>query len=142
MDLKNATDKNLVSLIYKKSAELELGTFGESLKMADPAMAEFQAMWMLEGDVLNGGFDQFLHNYGHEYAQIALAGFNRIGANDFINIIEKAIEVFKNQEPEFNHKRNPKFNDLDDEFYDIEGLEKLQIDYIRNNYEKFIVEHK
>ncbi|MDO5969772.1 DUF4375 domain-containing protein [Flavivirga aquimarina] len=141
-DLQNSTDENLVGLIYEKSVELELGTFGESLEITDPAMAEFQAMWVLEGDVQNGGFDQFLHNYGLEYAQIALAGFNRIDANDFVNVIEKTIEVFKNQESEFNNKRNPKFNDLDDEFYDIEGLEKLQVDYIRKNYEKFIVEQE
>ena len=50
------------------------------------------------------------------------------------------IEIFKNQNSEFDNKRNPDFNDLDDEFYDLDGLEKLQVDYIRKNYEKFIVE--
>ena len=138
-DLQNSTDENLISLIYEKSAELELGTFGESLEIADPAMAEFQAMWMMEGDVQNGGFDQFFHNHGIEYAQTALTGFNRIGANDFANVTEKAMEVFKNQSSEFENKRNPDFNELDEEFYDLEGLEKQQIEYIRKNYEKFVM---
>ncbi|TMU50994.1 DMP19 family protein [Flagellimonas algicola] len=137
--LQNSTDENLVSLIYDKSAELELGTFGESMEIADPAMAEFMAMWILEGDVQNGGFDQFFSNNGLLYGQTALAGFERIGASDFANVTQKAIEIFKNQDKEFDNKRNPDFNDLDDEFYDLDDLDKLQIKYIRDNYEKFIV---
>tara|TARA_R110002096_G_C14073746_1_gene675768 strand:+ start:21 stop:470 length:450 start_codon:yes stop_codon:yes gene_type:complete len=139
-DLQNSTDEKLVGLIYEKSAELELGTFGQSLEIADPAMAEFQAMWTLEGEVQNGGYDQFFLNNGFDYGQKALSGFKRIRANDFANVTEKAIEIFKNQNSEFDNKRNPDFNDLDDEFYDLDGLEKIQVDYIRKNYEKFIVE--
>ena len=106
-------------------------------------MAEFQAMWILEGDVQNGGFDQFFHNYGLEYAKTAMAGFERIGAKDFANLTEKAIDVFKNQDSQFENKRNPDFNGLDDEFYDLletENPERLRVDYIRNNYQKFVVE--
>ncbi|WP_422081175.1 DMP19 family protein [Ulvibacterium sp.] len=139
-DLQNSTDEKLVSLIYAKSAELELGAFGESPEIADPAMAEFLAMWILKGDVQNGGYDQFFHNNGLEYGLTALAGFKRIRANDFANVTEKAIEVFKNQDSEFKNKRNPDFDNLDDEFYDLEGLETLQVQYIRKNYEKFVVE--
>lgn len=139
-DLQNSTDEKLVGLIYEKSAELELGTFGQSLEIADPAMAEFQAMWILEGEVQNGGYDQFFLNNGLEYGLTALAGLKRICANDFANVTEKAIDIFKKQNSEFENKRNPDFNDLDDEFYDLDGLEKLQVDYIRKNYEKFIVE--
>ena len=139
-DLKNSTDEKLVGLIYEKSAELELGTFGQSLEIADPAMAEYQAMWMLEADVQNGGFDQFFLNYGLEYAKTAISGFERIGAKDFAKLTEKAIGVFKNQSLEFKNKRDPDFNDMDDEFYDLEDLEKHQIEYIRKNYEKFVVE--
>lgn len=139
-DLQNSTDEKLVGLIYEKSSELELGTFGQSLEIADPAMTEFQAMWILEGEVQNGGYDQFFLNNGLEYGQIALAGLKRIGATEFSNLTQKAIEIYKNQNSEFKNKRNPDFNELDDEFYDLDGLEKLQVEYIRKNYEKFIVE--
>tara|TARA_R110002096_G_C14197486_1_gene688564 strand:- start:137 stop:586 length:450 start_codon:yes stop_codon:yes gene_type:complete len=140
IDLQNSTDEELVSLIYDKSAELELGTFGESLEIADPAMAEFLAMWILEGDVHNGGFDQFFLNNGLEHGKSALVGLKRIGADKYALVTEKAIEIFKNQNAEFENERNPDFNELDDEFYDLEGVEKLQIDYIKKNYEKFVVE--
>jgi hypothetical protein len=139
-DLQKATDENLISLIYDKSSELELGTFGESLDKADKAMAEFLAMWILESEVLNGGFDQFFRNNGLEYGQPALDGFKRIEATNYLKISEKAIEVYKNQSSEFQNKRNPDFNEISDEFYDLEGLEKLQIEYIRKNYEKFVTE--
>ena len=139
-DLQNSTDEKLVGLIYEKSSELELETFGQSLEIADPAMTEFQAMWILEGEVQNGGYDQFFLNNGLEYGQIALAGLKRIGATEFANLTQKAIEIYKNQDSEFKNKRNPDFNELDDEFYDLDGLEKLQVEYIRKNYEKFIVE--
>ncbi|MFC5681852.1 DMP19 family protein [Flavobacterium sp. MAHUQ-51] len=139
-DLQNSTDEKLVDLIYEKSAELELGTFGQSLEIADPAMAEFQAMWILKGEVQNGGYDQFFLNNGPEYGQIALAGLKRIGATEFANLTQKAIEIYKNQDLKFKDKRNPEFNALDDEFYDLDGLERLQVKYIRKNYEKFIVD--
>lgn len=139
-DLQNSTDEKLVGLIYEKSSELELGTFGQSLEIADPAMTEFQAMWILEGEVQNGGYDQFFLNNGLEYGQMALAGLKRIGATEFANLTQKAIEIYKNQNSEFENKRNPDFNELDDEFYDLDGLEKLQVEYIKKNYEKFIVE--
>ncbi|MBJ6368584.1 DMP19 family protein [Snuella sedimenti] len=139
-DLKRATNEKLVTLIYNKSVELELGTFGESLRKADPAMADFLSMWILEGDVNNGGFDQFFNNYGIEKGRIAIRGFRRIGADAFAIVTEKAIDIFINQDSKFENKRNPDFNELDDEFYDLEGLEILQIQYIKNNYERFIVE--
>jgi hypothetical protein len=139
-DLQNSTDEKLVGLIYEKSSELEFGTFGQSLEIADPVMAEFQAMWILEGEVQNGGYDQFFLNNGLEYGQTALTGLKRIGATDFANLTEKAIEIYENQNSEFKNKRNPEFSELDDEFYDLDGLEKLQVEYIRKNYEKFIME--
>jgi hypothetical protein len=139
-DLQNSSDEKLISLIYDKSAELEFGTFGESLEIADPAMAEFQAMWNLESEIHNGGFDQFFLNNDLNYGKTALNGLKRIGADKYADIIERAIEVFKNQDSEYQTKRNPDFNELDDEFYDLEGLEKHQVDYIRKNYKKFVVE--
>lgn len=139
-DLKNSTDQELVELIYDKATELYFGTFGENLEKADKAMTEFLAIWTLDSEVKNGGFDQFFLNNGPEYGQTVLAGLKRIGANDFGSVTEKAIEVFKNQGDGFENKRNPDFNELDDEFYDLEELEKLQVEYIRKNYEKFVVE--
>ncbi len=140
LDLENVSDEELISLIYDKSSELEFGTFGESLDKADKAMSEFQSMWIMESEVHNGGFDQFFLNNGLEYGKTALNGLKRIGAEKYSVLLEKAIQIFKNQSSEFQNKRNPDFNELDDEFYDLKGLEQIQINYIRMNNEKFVVE--
>ena len=100
------------------------------------------ATWVLESEVQNGGFDQFFENNGIEWGEIALNGLKRIDAIDFAILAERAIEIYKNQDSEFENKRNPDFDDLDDEFYDLEGLDKLQIQYIRQNYEEFVVKYK
>jgi hypothetical protein len=138
-ELKNFTDQELVELIYDKACELYFETFGESLDKADKAISDFLAIWTLDSEVKNGGFDQFFLNNGLEYGNEAVNGFTRIGAKNFATLTEKAIEIFKNQDSEFETKRNPDFDDLDDEYYDMESWMSLQIEYIRDNYEKFIV---
>jgi hypothetical protein len=140
VDLQNSTDEELISLIYDKATELYLGTFGETLEKADSAMSELLATWVLESEVHNGGFDQFFLNNGLEYGYITANGLKRITADNYLALTEKAIEVYKNQSEEYQKKRNPDFNPLDDDFYDLDGLEKLRVNYIRRNYAKFVVE--
>ncbi|MGO4904028.1 DMP19 family protein [Flavobacterium sp. W20_MBD1_R3] len=139
IDLQKASDENLASLIYQKATELEFETFGENLTIADIAMKEFLAIWVLQFEVENGGFDQFFLNYDLEFSEFVLSGLKRIGADDYKELIEKAIIVFKNQNLDFLNKRNPDFDKFDDFFYNLNGLQKLQIEYIRKNYEKFII---
>ena len=139
-ELRNSTDLELFELVFDKASELYFETFGENLNIADKAMADFFAIQTLDSEVKNGGFDQFFHNNGLENGYIALNGFTRIGAESFKSLTEKAIEIFKNQDSEYRTKRNPDFENLDEEFYNLKSWEKLQIDYIRQNYEKFIVE--
>jgi hypothetical protein len=61
-ELKNSTDQELVELIYDKVCELYFGTFGESLDKADKALSDFLAIWTLDSEVKNGGYDQFFLN--------------------------------------------------------------------------------
>ena len=139
-DLQSATDENLVSLIYQKAIELEFEIFGENFAIADKVIKEFLAMWILEFEVLNGGFDQFFLNFQCSYDEFVLSGLDRIGATDYKVLIEKVIIVFKNQNSYFSNKRNPDFDHFDNLYFNLDGLKKLQIDYIRSNYEKFIIE--
>lgn len=138
-DFKNSTDEKLIELIYDKACEFHFGTFGETFDDSKIVIKELFATWVLESEVQNGGFDQFFENNGIEWGDIALNGLKRIDAIDFAILTEKAIEIYKNQDSEFESKRNPDFDDLDDEFYDLEGLDKFQIQYIRKNYEEFTV---
>lgn len=139
-DLEKASDQDLISVIYDKYVELISETFGENLDNVNNAFAEFGAIRILEVEVCNGGFDQFFLIYELELEKFIVEGLEIIGAEKYLPLFKKAIDIFKNQSCEFATKRNPAFDILDDEFYNLEGLEHLQINYIRNNYEKFIVE--
>ena len=139
-ELKNSSNQELIELVFEKASELYFGTFGESLEKADKAMTDYFTIWKLDADVRNGGFDQFFLNNGLESGHKALDGFSRIGATNFMELTQKAIVIFENQNSEFVNKRNPDFDTLDEEYYDLESWEKLQIGYIRENYDKFVVE--
>ena len=139
-DLEKASDQDLISMIYDKYIELIFETFSENLDKVNNAFAEFGAIRILEVEVCNGGFDQFFLINELELEKFIVKGLESIGAQKYLPLISKAIDIFKKQSYEFANKRNPAFDVLDDEFYNLEGLEHLQINYIRNNYEKFIVE--
>lgn len=138
--LKEADDEKLQSLIYNKACELHFSTFGQSFKAKNDTLKIFLAMWELCGDVYNGGFDQYFYNYSLLRVDLAKNAFKLIGAIEIVEIIEQAIKVFENQSIEFKNKRNHDLDKFDDEFYDYENLEKLQIRYIRNHINEFLVE--
>ena len=138
--LSNSEDEELVGLIYNKACELHFGTFGQSFEIENSAIKELFATWILDSEVKNGGFDQFFLNNGIEWAEIAKNGLERIEAFEFIALINRAIQVYKNQGVENEIIRNPEFNTLDDEYYDKEEqLGFLQLKYIKSNYGKFVV---
>jgi hypothetical protein len=52
------------------------------------------AIWHLEGDVNNGGFDQYYFNSGGDQAKIAPSMLRAIGAECMATIVETANAVF------------------------------------------------
>lgn len=138
-DLKSCSTEELVGLVYNKACELHFKSFGIGFNETDPAIEELFATWVLDSEVRNGGFDQFFLNNGIELGLAANRGLARIGADQCVEIMNKAIEIHKNESEEFTDRRNPMFNPLDEHWYEIEKLEKLQEEYVRTNLEKFIV---
>jgi hypothetical protein len=73
----------------------------------DPGLSRFSvaeqryfAVSLLEGEVYNGGFDQFFWNSSGDYYNVALAGLEEIGASSSLAIVKKAAEtVFGSSEP-------------------------------------------
>src|SRR5262249_4080534 len=61
-----------------------------SLGMAGvtPAERAFAAIWMLEGEIDNGGFAQYMFNYSGEYAAIAREGLATIGAKKTLAVFD------------------------------------------------------
>ena len=140
--LENSNDEELAKLIYDKACELHCETFGQNFEIANPALKEIYGTWVLENEVNNGGFDQFFYNNGIEMAEFAKSGFRRIGADQIAELVDKSLQIYRDQSVEYANKRNPNLNELDDVFYAYEGLEDLRLTYIKANYQEFVVRKK
>ncbi|NER18866.1 DMP19 family protein [Spongiivirga citrea] len=113
----------------------------------------FWSTWIIEGEVNNGGFNQFYFNSSGQYWKMAESGFKVIGAEKYADLTQRANKIYeenKERLAEFDdgtlesfsesYKDNP-LNKLDDEFYDlgdIESIRELRIKYIRENKKEFI----
>lgn len=110
------------------------------------------SVYIIEGEVNNGGFNQCYYNSSRQFTKMAESGFNSIGAEGFADITIRANTIYseiKDDLEKYNdgsiesfsesYKNNP-LNALDDEFYSMyekEPLDKLCIDYIRANSQYF-----
>lgn len=113
---------------------------------------DIYSVYIIEGEVNNGGFNQCYYNSSREFTVMAESGFKAIGAEGFADIMIRAnimysqikdnLEKYKDGTLEGfskSYENNP-LNLLDDEFYimyDKEPLDKLCVDYIRENSEYF-----
>jgi hypothetical protein len=107
----------------------------------------------VEFEVYNGGFNQYYINSSGQYAEVAVIGFETLGAIKFAELMKKANKIYnsiKNDLDKFNdgtaesfiesYKNNP-FDNLDSKFYDLndpEELSRFRIKYIRKNVNEFI----
>jgi hypothetical protein len=100
----------------------------------------------LEGEVNNGGFDQFFFNSSGDYAYEILHAYENINAFKTAKLIHEAIQIFpqnpisKNTETrreimeEMDDTISEKWNQLDDAFYEYEdNIMKLIVEYLRKN---------
>ncbi|MCL1865263.1 MAG: DMP19 family protein [Spirochaetes bacterium] len=104
----------------------------------------------LEREVNNGGFDQYFFNSSGDCTMETINALEIIGSKVFLNLLKKAVNKFPNGiVPKDRNERqkilleiteNNKelWNDLDKEFYKCEeDINKLLIDYIKNNINDF-----
>jgi len=105
---------------------------------------------MLEGQVNNGGFDQYFFNSSGEYAHETLIALEEIKASQMAEILNRAIKVFpslpipKDSEQRRGHMEDipesvsETWSKLDDEFYKYpENLAGLVIEYVKANRKEF-----
>lgn len=126
-----------------------------NVKKLSKGQQAFFSTWIIEGEVNNGGFNQFYFNSSGQYAEMAEVGFMTIGAEKFSKLTSRANKIYlenKERLEKFDdgtmesfsesYKDNP-LNDLDTEFYnlyDSENIVELRIKYIRENKNEFITE--
>ncbi len=104
---------------------------------------------MLEGQVNNGGFDQFFFNSSGDYTHEILNAYVTIKAHKTADLIEIAIKAFpvspvpKDTEirreimQNLDERTSNIWDDLDNKFYEYEeNIAGLLIDYIKLNIDK------
>lgn len=109
------------------------------------------ATFILESEVLNGGFNQFYFNSSRQFFKLAENGFKELNSKEFLKIVTKANSIYLKNRTHFENSElsteefvesyidNP-LNKLDDEFYDqdeIQNVKELRIKYIKGNVSEF-----
>ena len=125
----------------------------KNVKKLTKGQQAFFSTWIIEGEVNNGGYNQFYFNSSGQYAEMSKVGFKTIGADKFSELTSRANKIYsenKKRLEEFDdgtmesfsksYKDNP-LNDLDTEFYNLtESVSELRIKYIRDNIREFTTE--
>lgn len=137
--IKNLTDDQLDEMVYNKAADLYLGTFGESFKDTenDLLLRRIFAVTVLDNEVKNGGFNSFFHN-SSDLGNDGLDGLKIISADSHADLCRQAINIYREQNPEFKNKRNPGFDPLDEQYFSLEDLQTKRQKFIRDNINKFV----
>lgn len=135
----NLDDEDLDELVGEKGSQKHNGTFGEYFEDTekDKVLCEIYSIGVMEGDICNGGFDQFFENF-EDLILPALSGLQKINAPKHHNLLKRAYEMYVNQKDKFVDKRNINLNELDDEFYELDDLAPYRQKFIRKNIDLFL----
>ena len=98
-----------------------------------------------EGEINNGGFDQFFFNGGNinlfegDFAKLTVEALEKINAVKNVKIMQAAIDAIDNPKYGADSKEeSDRFSELDNEFYSYpEDLAQLQLEYIKANINSF-----
>ena len=110
-------------------------------------------IWELEGEVNNGGYNQFYFNSSGQFYKHLPNALKLVGANRFADLTQRANVTFEKENPKItqlqggtiegfseSYENNP-LNKFDDEFFNLykkEYLQKIQVDFIRKHKIEFI----
>jgi hypothetical protein len=156
--LSGVKDDRLEQVVFDDiSAMIETDRRGERdiLKSLTPGQRAIYVTSIIEGEVNNGGFNQFYFNSSGQLADMGEESFKTIGATKFAELMRQANATFseiKDDLEKFNdgtiesfsksYENNP-LNDLDDKFYELDSIEPLRqikVEFIRKNVKEFVSE--
>jgi len=148
-------DDQLVTVVYDNICSKFPENYRKEYKTLMTLSKARQAIyiiWCVEGEVNNGGFNQFYFNSSGQYAKLAPEAFKLVGADKYAELMQRANNTYQSNKKSIiksqdgtlegfseSYKDNP-LNELDNEFYElykIEDLSQLQINFIRNNIDQF-----
>lgn len=143
--LDQTPDDELVKLIFDNLSLKPSDDLSDEYKTVLSFNKEQRAIytiWLLEGNVNNGGFDQFYSNSSGRLYTFLLNALKLIGAPKFADLVLKANNIYEiEQKSSGKNSNNGELDELDSVFYKLyqnEDLAQLELDFIRKNKNAFI----
>ncbi|MBI5093385.1 MAG: DMP19 family protein [Candidatus Hydrogenedentes bacterium] len=113
---------------------------------------KFLAADWLEGEVDNGGFDQYFFNPSGDNSMVALAGLREMGASGAAALLERAVAVFPGGKPptdtakrremmeQIAARSGPVWEQCDSEFYRLsESFSDLSLAYAKKKRAEIVL---
>ena len=152
----NTSDDDLLQVVFDNLSQKQAEDFEDEYEIVSSWNDSRQAIymiWLLEGEVNNGGYNQFYENSNGQFYNDLPDALKLVGANGFAKLMQRANETFQKENRQItqhqdgtvegfikSYENNP-LNQLDDEFYDLykkEDLQQIQINFIRKHKTDFI----
>ena len=131
----------------------DLSDVSKILEQLSKGQQAIYSIWIVEGEVNNGGFNQLYFNGYESIAKLAEAGFKSVGADKYADLTKRANLIYQKIKPELDkyndgtlesfsasYKGNP-LNECDSIFYELyksESLSSRIVAYIRKNAYEFL----
>lgn len=155
-DLAGADDDTAEELVFAYVDECLRQSPGDqfgAFTLLPSGMQCVYATMLLEGEVGNGGFNQYFFSVASDYALEALVGYRRFGAVEHAALVREAIAVYHRErwfhfriklrrslEAFFDSYQYTRLSELDGVFYVLdEDTTALRGKYIREHLEAFSV---
>ena len=140
-------------LWYSVSIYDGLDVYNQNLKPFSDAQRKLLALFWYDSEVCNGGHDQFFFNSTGIVWKDAIEGMRMIGADQYADNFQKAVDMFGGSIPFDRGERiaamdklseNEEFDDfeeIDTFYYDDEcmDIEQLMNDYVKLHAADFVV---
>jgi hypothetical protein len=150
------SNDNLLQVVFDNLSAKQPSNYEkeyETVMSWNKARQAIYMIWVLEGEVNNGGYNQYYFNSNGKFSNQLPEALELVGANKFADLTKRANKSFEKENEKItkdqdgtlegfskSYDDNP-LNNFDTEFYDlykIENLQQLQIDFIRKNKKEFI----
>jgi hypothetical protein len=150
------SDDNLLQTVFDNLSEKLPNDYTmeyEAVITWNKSRQAIYTIWTLEGEVNNGGYNQFYANSSGQFYKLLPDALKLIGASKFSDLTKRANDIFEKENPNIIKRQdgtlegfsesyeNNSLNKFDDEFYSLykhENLQKIQVDYIRKHKLEFI----
>jgi hypothetical protein len=141
-----STDSN-GSIIELDNYICKLCAWGKQVEKLSAPQRVFYLNQELEREVNSGGFESFFYNSYGTYANETTSTLRVVGANQFAELLQQAINVFPNGHvpKDINERKNlmdsfvdDTWTQLDQKFYAYpENLNELNLEYVRKHKDSF-----